>query len=139
MSTVSTLARPRTAPAPPHVPTAQRIARWSATHRWAALGLWVLLVAGTLVGGLAAGTRSQTAAEQGTGESGRADMALERAGFPPDTSERVLVQAPDGTALSDAALAAVTTDLHDAWADLPGVATTGDAVRSTDGRSALVP
>jgi putative drug exporter of the RND superfamily len=139
MSTVITRARPRTAPAPPHVPTAQRIARWSATHRWAALSLWVLLVAGTLVGGLAAGTRSQTAAEQGTGESGRADMALERAGFPPDTSERVLVQAPVGTALSDAALAAVTSDLHDAWADLPEVATSGDPVRSTDGRSALVP
>ncbi|RHA44423.1 MMPL family transporter, partial [Cellulomonas rhizosphaerae] len=139
MSTVSTPERARPAPTlvPPPGPAAQRLARWSATHRWTAIGLWILLVAGTLVGGLAAGTRSQTGAEQGTGESGRVDVALERAGFPPDTSERVLVQAP--TVLTDAELAAVTSDLHDAWADLPEVASTGDPIRSTDGRSALVP
>ena len=35
---------------------AERLARWS-RHRWKALGLWVLLVAGALVGGGAAGTR----------------------------------------------------------------------------------
>ena len=139
MSTVTTPEHERTAPplAAPRVPAAQRLARWSATHRWTAIGLWVLLVVGTLAGGLAAGTRMQTGAEQGTGESGRADVALERAGFPPDTSERVLVQAP--AALSDADLAAVAADLHARWAELPQVASTGDPVRSADGRSALVP
>ncbi|MFI2753693.1 MMPL family transporter [Cellulomonas sp. P22] len=146
MSSVSTPAFERAAaqrpPSPPRrdrVPGAQRIARWSATHRWAAIGLWVLFVAATLVGGLAAGTRSQTAAEQGTGESGRVDIAIEQAGFPPDTSERVFVQAPAGSTLSDADLAAVTADLHQRWADLSEVASTADPIRSADGRSALIP
>ncbi|HWJ84526.1 MAG TPA: MMPL family transporter, partial [Cellulomonas sp.] len=141
MSAVSTPELARTAPdrPPTRIHGAQRIARWSARHRWTAVGLWVLLVAVTLVGGLATGTRSQTSAEQGVGESGRVDVAIEQAGFPPDTSERVLVQAPVGSTLSDADLAAVTADLRDGWAGLSEVASTGDPIRSADGRSALVP
>ena len=54
-----------------------------------------------VVGGSVAGTRTLTDGEIGAGESGRADRHLERAGFPPDLTERVLIQAPKGQVLPD--------------------------------------
>jgi RND superfamily putative drug exporter len=112
---------------------------WSATHRWTAVGLWTLFVVVALVGGQATGTRMQTGAEQGVGPSREADLAIERAGFPPNTSEVVLVQAPAGSTLGDADLASVATGLTARWADLDEVAGVGEPVRAADGRSALVP
>ena len=67
---------------------AERLARWSTRHRWKALTIWVLFVAVAIVGGGATGTRVISDAETGVGESGRADRAIERAGYPADPISR---------------------------------------------------
>ncbi len=118
---------------------AERLARWSTRHRWTALLLWLLLVAVAVVGGSVAGTRTLTDGEIGAGESGRADRHLEQAGFPPDLTERVLIQAPKGQVLERAETRAVTGELRQALDPLPAVASVGDVVRSADGRSAVLP
>ena len=128
-----------TAKAPDRLPMTQRMARWSSTHRWTAVGLWLLMVVVTLGGGSAVGTNYQSAAEQGAGESRAVDLAIENAGFAPDTSERALVQAPVGETLDEADLAAVASDLRARWTALPEVSGVGDPIRSADGRSALIP
>ena len=61
-----------------------RLARWSTRHRLKAVIGWFVFVAVVFVAGGAAGTRLLTSAEQGTGESGRADRVVEQAGFPAD-------------------------------------------------------
>jgi putative drug exporter of the RND superfamily len=119
--------------------TAERLARWSTRHRWTAMLLWLLLVAGAVVGGSAAGTRTLTDGEIGAGESGRADRRVEQAGFPADLTERVLVQAPRGQSLGRAETRAVVGELRRALVPLPAVASVGDVVRSEDGRSAVLP
>ena len=53
------------------------------------------------VAGGAAGTRLLTSAEQGTGESGRADRVVEQAGYPATLTERVLIR-PAGAGRLDA-------------------------------------
>jgi hypothetical protein len=55
----------------------------------------------------AAGTRTLTAAQTGSGESGRADVVLDGAGFPDPPVERVLVQTRDGGPLGATGAAAV--------------------------------
>ena len=119
--------------------TAERMARWSIRHRWTALLLWLLMVVGAVVGGSAAGTRTLTDGEIGTGESGRADRQVEQAGFPADLTERVLIQAPKGEVLEPADRRAVVDELRAALDPLPSVASTGRVVSSDDGRSAVLP
>src|SRR3954464_15932452 len=72
----------------PETPPRQRagavvsIARWSATHRWTVVALWLVGVVLTVVLGSVTGTRTLTGAQSGSGESGRADVVLDDAGFP---------------------------------------------------------
>ena len=87
-----------------------------------------------------AGTRLLTDGETGAGESGRADRAIEQAGYPADLTERVLIQAPRGTDARTAEARAVAGELR---TRLVGAArrspTVGALVRADDGRSALLP
>ncbi|WP_448062385.1 MMPL family transporter [Cellulomonas hominis] len=149
MSVVSPPQRPGTPPGAPvdagaasraeRVPAAQRLARWSAAHRWTAVALWLALVIAAIVGGGAMGTRTLTAGESGTGESGRAELALEQAGFPAEPTERILIQAPAGSQLAPAEAEAVAAQLRADLGPLDEVAGVGDLVLSPDGRSAMVP
>jgi RND superfamily putative drug exporter len=118
---------------------AERLARWSTRHRWKALLIWVLLVAAAVVGGSAAGTRTISDAETGAGESGRADRAIEKAGYPADLTERILIQAPKGHRLSDLQANAVAGELRSRLTGLPEVGQVGTLIRAQDGRSALLP
>jgi len=114
------------------------IARWSATHRWTVVGLWLVAVVLAVVIGSATGTRTLTGAQSGSGESGRADVVVDEAGFPDPPVEQVLVQTrdrspigPEGTSAANAVAAAVRS--------LDEVASVGDPVPSADGASLLVP
>jgi len=114
------------------------IARWSAAHRWTTLLLWAGAVVLAVVVGSGVGTRQLTAAESGTGESGRADVVLDGAGFPDPLVEQVLVQTRAGGPLGPDGTAAAA-DVAAALAGVEGVAAVGDAVPSADGTALLVP
>ncbi|MGN8247117.1 MMPL family transporter [Cellulomonas soli] len=121
------------------LPAARRLARWSATHRWTAVLLWLLLVVVAVGAGGAVGMRTLTGAESGAGESGRADLLLEDAGFPADATEHVLIQAPVGHTLAPAEAEAVAAELRDGFGRLDEVGAVGDVVLAEDGRSAMLP
>ncbi len=72
---------------------AARAGRWSAAHRKTAIWGWLLFVVLAVVLGGMSGTRTQTSAESGVGESGRAEVATWD-NFPESASESVLVKAP---------------------------------------------
>ena len=114
------------------------IARWSASHRWTTVLLWLGAVALAMAVGSGVGTRELTAAESGTGESGRADVVLDGAGFPDPLVEQVLVQSRAGRPLGADGTAAVA-EVGAALAGVEGVASVGDAVPSADGTALLVP
>lgn len=141
MTVTATPPRPPASPPPRgdgHHPL-RRLAGWSIRHRLLAVVLWIALVAGAVVGGGAAGTRMLTEGEAGSGQSGRADRALEASSFPSDLTERVLITDPGGGVPSPARVRAVAGELRDAYSGMPEVASVGDLVQSADGRAAMLP
>ncbi len=76
--------------------TALVLARWSARHPWRAIAGWILFVLACVALGSAIGTRQLTDAQTGSGESARADVAIEAAGYPADVTESVLIQSRSG-------------------------------------------
>jgi uncharacterized membrane protein YdfJ with MMPL/SSD domain len=129
-----------------HENLAARAGRWSAAHRKTAIFGWLAFVAVSLVLGGMIGTKSLSDADSGHGSSGRADRVLDQE-FPQPSSETVLVQARDGTALkaSDPAFRAAVRDVVARTRALDQVgavrsplsADRADQI-SKDGRSALV-
>ncbi|MEV6347063.1 MMPL family transporter [Actinoplanes sp. NPDC051851] len=113
---------------------AARVAIWSARHRaLAILGWIVFVVAATLLSGVI-GSREASFADQGNGESGRADRIIEAAGFPEEPAgEMVIVQNRAGTDRATA-VAEVTRALK----QLSAVGGVQPAIESPDGRSSLV-
>ena len=133
--------------APRHTKRRQGVAAavggWSVTHRWAAVGIWVLFVVLATVAGSAAGRADVSDSEEVPGETGRSAKILEDAGVDEPVGESVLVQAPEG------ALKASAGEFRTAVADVvravEGTGEVTDVVSpydsdtiSRDGRSALV-
>jgi RND superfamily putative drug exporter len=115
-----------------------RVAGWSARHRWAAVGGWLLFVVLAVVIGGAAGTNSLDPVDTGAGESRLADKAVAGAYFNDKPTESVLIQ-PLGTAgLPAARVATVVAELRQRYASVAGIASVADAVPSRDGHSWLV-
>ncbi len=85
-----------------------RIARWSATHPWRAMAMWVLFVAFSIVIGGVAG--QVTLDNAGTvGETKRAQEIIDSGDFPSEPAvEHILVTSKSGTLDKNAATAAVT-------------------------------
>src|SRR5689334_5991595 len=73
---------------------AARAAHWSAAHRKTAIFGWIAFVVVSVVLGGAVGTKQLTDAEAGAGDSGRAELALEKAGLTP-SDEMVMVQSDE--------------------------------------------
>jgi RND superfamily putative drug exporter len=76
---------------------AARAGRWSAQHRKKAIWGWLAFVLVAFMIGSAVGTKTQTAAQSGVGESGRAARTVDNA-FPKHQVEQVLVQSNSVTA-----------------------------------------
>jgi RND superfamily putative drug exporter len=66
--------------------------------------LWLVLVAGCGIGGALVGTRSLSSVDEGSGESGRAELRLQQAGLLDSFTEGVIVKS-DSVARTDSAVA----------------------------------
>ncbi|MEU0068312.1 MMPL family transporter [Streptomyces sp. NPDC006332] len=122
---------------------AARAGGWSARHRWAAVGIWVLFVVLAMGLGSAMGTVEVKDSDQLGGETHTAAKIIEDAGIEEPAGESVLVQARDGSVKAtdaefrtavDAVMKAVegtgrVTDVTSPYAT---------KTISQDGRSALV-
>ncbi|WP_306184267.1 MMPL family transporter [Streptomyces sp. MK5] len=122
---------------------AARAGGWSARHRWAAVGIWVLFVVLAMGLGSAAGRVDVKDSDQLKGETHTAAKIIEDAGIKEPASESVLVQAKDGTTkATDAAFRAAVADVVKAvgaTGRVTGVTSPYDTKTiSRDGRSALV-
>ncbi|MFD5078678.1 MMPL family transporter [Streptomyces sp. NPDC058371] len=122
---------------------AARAGSWSARHRWAAVGIWVLFVVLAMGLGSAAGRVDVKDSDQLKGETHTAAKIIEDAGIEEPASESVLIQAKDaGAKATDAgfrsAVSAVV-EAVDATGEVTDVTSPYDTKTiSKDGRSALV-
>ncbi|EPD66438.1 MULTISPECIES: MMPL family transporter [unclassified Streptomyces] len=122
---------------------AARAGGWSARHRWAAVGIWVLFVVLAMGLGSAAGRVDVKDSDQLKGETHTAAKIVEDAGIEEPASESVLIQARDGNVKATdpefrAAVGAVVkaVDATGRVTDVQSPYTTQTI--SKDGRSALV-
>ncbi|MGW2639839.1 MMPL family transporter [Streptomyces sp. NPDC001348] len=122
---------------------AARAGGWSARHRWAAVGIWVLFVVLAMGLGSAAGRVDVDENDQLKGETHTAARIIDDAGIKQPAGESVLVQSKDG------AVRATDAEFRAAVADVvKAVGATGRVTDVTspydtrtiskDGRSALV-
>ncbi|MFR9797652.1 MMPL family transporter [Streptomyces sp. MS06] len=122
---------------------AARAGGWSARHRWAAVGIWVLFVVLAMGLGSAAGRIDVKDSDQLSGETHTAAKIIEEAGIEEPAGESVLVQARDDrTRATDAGFRSAVTDVVAAvrgTGRVTGVTSPYDTrTISADGRSALV-
>jgi putative drug exporter of the RND superfamily len=108
-----------------------RAARWSATHPWRAIALWLTFVAVCFAIGQAAGTRKATSLDQAVGESGQAQHWLHDAKMDDPAKESVLISSRSGP-LNGTAATRAAADVRGRLAALPGVARVDAPKRSHD-------
>ncbi|MFI1762633.1 MMPL family transporter [Streptomyces sp. NPDC020800] len=122
---------------------AARAGGWSARHRWAAVGIWVLFVVLALGLGSAAGRVNVDENDQLKGETHTAARIIDDAGIKEPAAETVLIQSGDGSAKATsgefrAAVADVVKAVR-GTGRVTGVTSPYDShAISRDGRSALV-
>ncbi|MFD3497221.1 MMPL family transporter [Streptomyces sp. NPDC058676] len=122
---------------------AARAGGWSARHRWAAVGIWVLFVVLAMGLGSAAGRVDVKDSDQLKGETHTAARIIEDAGIDEPAGETVLIQAKDGgVKATDAEFRAAVTAVVQAvekTGEVTDVTSPYDTdTISKDGRSALV-
>ncbi|WP_405773613.1 MMPL family transporter [Streptomyces sp. NBC_01538] len=122
---------------------AARAGGWSARHRWAAVGIWVLFVVLAMGLGSAAGSVKVKESDQLGGETHTAAKIIEDAGIDEPSSETVLIQAKgSGATATDTAFRGAVAEVMKA-VDKTGRVTDVQSPYDTntlskDGRSALV-
>src|SRR5262245_33561066 len=89
-------------------PVTVRVARWSATHPWRAIAMWVAFVAICFVVGGAVGL-NEAEDDMGIGEAGRAESLYNEANFDDPAVENVLITSRSGP-LDQAAAGKAATD-----------------------------
>ncbi|SFG05606.1 MMPL family transporter [Streptomyces mirabilis] len=122
---------------------AARAGGWSARHRWAAVGIWVLFVVLAMGLGSAAGRVDVKESDQLKGETHTAAKIIEDSGIKAPAGESVLIQGKDASAkATDADFRAAVTAVVKA---VEGTGKVTDVTSpydtktiSRDGRSALV-
>ncbi|MCZ9354310.1 MMPL family transporter [Streptomyces mutabilis] len=122
---------------------AARAGGWSARHRWAAVGIWVLFVVLAMGLGSAAGRVDVKDSDQLGGETHTAARIIEDAGIEEPAGETVLIQSKGGgVRATDAEFRAAVTAVMAAveeTGEVTGVTSPYDTKTiSADGRSALV-
>ena len=102
---------------------AARVAMWSARHRALAILGWLAFVVGvTVLSGQARHACRRPTADQGNGDSGRADRIVEQAGFPEQAGRRDGASSRTGRAADRAAAIAEVTAADDATGVTDGAA-----------------
>jgi uncharacterized membrane protein YdfJ with MMPL/SSD domain len=124
-----------------HVNVAARMAHWSGRHRKKAFFGWLAFVVVVFAAGSAVGTTNIADVDQFSGESHRAEQALDRAGMRP-VEEVVFVQS-DRLTIKDPEFRAAVQELTGRLAKLQYVRNiesplTGRSPVSADGHAALV-
>src|SRR5215217_5211925 len=120
---------------------AARMAVWSSRHRRKAFWGWLAFVVVVFALGNAVGTTNISDVDQFSGESHRAEVALDRSGLRP-VKESVFIQS-DKLTLKDPAFQAAVGDVTDRISKVPYVENVksplaGDTAVSGDGHAALV-
>ena len=126
---------------PKHINVAARMAHWSGRHRKKAIWGWLAFVVIVFAAGNMAGTTQISDVDQFSGESHRAEVALDRAGLRP-VEEVVFIQSDTAT-IKDPGFRAAVTDVTDRLSKIPYVENvtsplSGDSEISADGHAALV-
>ena len=118
-------------------PATVRVARWSATHPWRAIALWLVFVTASIAMGQVVGLRTMSDLDGVVGQSGQAAHTLHNAHLDEPAVENVLISPRAGTLDATAAQAA-TSELASRFATLPAVASVDPPRRSSDSNSLLV-
>ncbi len=118
-------------------PATVRVARWSATHPWRAIALWLAFVIACFAIGQVVGLKSVTNLDTAIGESGRAAHMLHDADLDDPTTEDVLITPRSGQ-LDPALAAQAAADVNRRMTHLAEVSTVAAPARSADGQAVLV-
>jgi uncharacterized membrane protein YdfJ with MMPL/SSD domain len=125
---------------------AARAGRWSATHRKTAVLGWILFVVlATVIGGKVGQTNLEPAA-MGNGDSKRGDLIVDKANFPEQTFEQVLIQGKGSVKSGDPQVTAAVKDVVGRLGQIEGVSDIESPLDakdrantvSRDGRSVVV-
>ncbi|MEV0905303.1 MMPL family transporter [Streptomyces hokutonensis] len=122
---------------------AARAGGWSARHRWAAVGIWVLFVVLAMGIGSAAGRVDVEESDQLKGETHTAAQIIDDAGIKEPAGETILIQSKDGSLKSTdaefrSAVTAVVTAVNGTGRVTDVTSPYDTKTISKDGRSALV-
>jgi putative drug exporter of the RND superfamily len=118
-------------------PMTVRVARWSATHPWRAMALWVAFVVACIAVGSVVGTK-EAQDDINVGETAIAEQLIDGGQFPVDpTDERVLVTSTGGSLDLTAARAALA-DVATRMRALPEVSEVKEPVPAQDGSAMMM-
>ncbi|HET9739639.1 MAG TPA: MMPL family transporter [Solirubrobacteraceae bacterium] len=100
---------------------AARAGRWSAQHRKTAILGWIAFVVFATFLGSNIGQQNLKSAEMGNGDSKRAELIVDAAGFPKTAGEQVLVQGKGSIKADDPQVTAAVTDVVNRLEKIDGV------------------
>ncbi|HZY75436.1 MAG TPA: MMPL family transporter, partial [Jatrophihabitantaceae bacterium] len=123
--------------APGRRPATVRVARWSATHPWRAIGMWLAFVIACIAIGQVAGLHEMSDLDGTVGQSGHAARMIHGANLESPDEEDVLISSRAGP-LDVATAQRAATDVSTALGKLPSVTGVAAPVRSKDGTALLV-
>jgi RND superfamily putative drug exporter len=121
----------------PRRPATVRVARWSATHPWRAIALWLVFVIACIALGSMSGTKEVGDEDMGVGQSGQAFSTVQDAKLGSPDSEDILISARAGN-LSLPAARQAAKEVRERLSALPVVAEVTPPVESKDGQALLV-
>lgn len=115
-----------------------RLARWSATHPWRAIAMWVAVVAACFVIGSATGVNQLKDEDQNIGEVSRADKIVESGHFADPDTENILITSPSDGKIDVATATKAAATATARMTKLPDVADVAAPVRTPDGKAMIV-